>query len=279
MTEDRAKRRRPAFAAVLSFLLPGLGHLYSGRPKLGVAFFGLSVVGYLLIGLCFRILFLLYASQSGYLLVGIVTLSILVLSFLVATAWHSVTAARKAGVMRLRRYNRWYVYGVVLMVVNLLVLPSLPDVLPLRPFRISTEAMTPTLRPGDRVLARMYYHSPRPDRGDVVVFRSPPGSRSLNLKRVLGLPGETLTMRGTEVFLDGRRGIDKWGRYQHPSPSSGSESVVVTVPRDAVFVLGDNRARSYDSRHFGVVPLKSVVGRVLTIYSSPARERIGTRVE
>lgn len=279
MAEDRARRRRPTVAAVLSILLPGLGHLYSGRPRLGVVFVGLTVVMYLLSGLCIRVLLLLYASQPRYLLVWIVALGIAALSFLVVAAWHAATAARKADVIRLHWYNRWYFYGTVLVVVNILVLPWLPDALPLRPFRISTEAMAPTLRTGDRVLALMYFHLRDPERGDVVVFRSPGGSRSFNLKRVVGLPGETLTLLGNEVLVDGQREVDKWGRNQHPSTSSGRPPVVVTVPIDGVFVMGDNRPNSYDSRHFGVVPLDSVFGRALTIYSSPHRERIGTRVD
>jgi signal peptidase I len=126
-------------------------------------------------------------------------------------------------------------------------------------------SMERTLEPGelllvDRVLPNLTGFA----RGDIVLVRlatSKPGDPPL-VKRVIGLPGETLTFRDGAVWIDGRRLAEPYvfdGQQTWPQPGHPSS---VVIPAGSVFLLGDHRSSSADSRIFGPVPLDSVIGRV-----------------
>ena len=126
------------------------------------------------------------------------------------------------------------------------------------PMRVASTSMEPTLRPGDHVLVdkRAYRHE-LPQRGDLVVFD---GSDSLVLKRVVAVAGDTVGIEDGVLIVNGRavqesavnqRSVD--GMYYGPAQ----------VPDDTVFLLGDNRRHSIDSRTFGPVPVEKVTGQVV----------------
>jgi signal peptidase I len=128
------------------------------------------------------------------------------------------------------------------------------------PFGIPSASMEPTLRPGDHVLVEklsVRFRSPR--RGDLVVFHEP-GDGSLAVKRVVGVAGDRVAIEDGLLALNGRLRHEPY--VDQPSVDSLYFGPVV-VPRDRVFVLGDNRADSRDSRAYGAVPRRSLVGRVL----------------
>jgi signal peptidase I len=149
-------------------------------------------------------------------------------------------------------------------------------------FYIPSASMEPTLNIGDRVLVNKLaydFHDVR--RGDIIVFKAPPGERTSGIqdlvKRVIGLPGETVTERrdGTtdDVYVNGRRLREPYlptGASTAPegsnvppgcgAPASGEPGCV--VPQGRVFVLGDNRNQSKDARTFGPITEASIVGRV-----------------
>ncbi|MFJ2442712.1 signal peptidase I [Streptomyces sp. NPDC087658] len=126
------------------------------------------------------------------------------------------------------------------------------------PVRVASTSMEPTLSPGDRLLVHTYgYGQGAPDRGDLVVFDR---DGALLLKRVAAVAGETVGIEDGVLTVDGRpvrepavdrRLVD--GMYFGP----------VTVPDGTVFLLGDNRRGSVDSREFGPVPVERLTGRVL----------------
>ena len=157
-----------------------------------------------------------------------------------------------------------------------------------KPYRIPTSSMEPTLHCGkpadgcrsrfsDRVIAnRIVYRFHAPERGDIVVFKAPPSvaaacaAGGTLVKRIVGLPGERVSMVSGHVRIDGARLREPYlapayrGRESGEwPPSSGS----------GYFVLGDNRARSCDSRRWGVVPRENIIGRVDARYWPP--DRIG----
>ncbi|MFZ2490971.1 MAG: signal peptidase I [Thermoanaerobaculia bacterium] len=121
---------------------------------------------------------------------------------------------------------------------------------------IPSASMTPTLLPGDRVVATRYWFGQTPTPGDVVVFRSP-SDGSLLVKRVVAIPGD---------FIDSRGGRLRVGGYTLPEPyvaataATGSIQPQV-IPQERYFVLGDNRAEAIDSRSWGPVPGELIVGR------------------
>jgi signal peptidase I len=107
-------------------------------------------------------------------------------------------------------------------------------------------------------------------RGDIVVFDTPPAAvarcriAGKYVKRVIGLPGDTVRERNGVVSVDGRRLSERYARRDR---SSG----VWRVPAGSYFLLGDNRAESCDSRIFGAVPKRDIVGRVFLVYWPPSR--------
>ncbi len=128
------------------------------------------------------------------------------------------------------------------------------------PVRVSSASMVPTYSPGDVVLVTQ-----RPpeladlERGDLVTFTSPEDGRRA-LKRVIGLPGEAVVIKDSELYVDDRV-VDE--AYVDHALIDGYYSRTYTVPPGSVFLLGDNRGNSVDSRDYGPVPAGDLLGRVL----------------
>jgi len=124
---------------------------------------------------------------------------------------------------------------------------------------IHQSSMYPTYEEGDRVvIGKLMYHFQEPERGDVVVFRTKDMARPF-IKRAIGLPGETVEIHDQAVYIDGEP-LDEPYIYQ---PMLGEYGPVV-VPEGHLFVLGDNRNNSEDSRYeeVGMIPIKDLRGKV-----------------
>jgi signal peptidase I len=161
-------------------------------------------------------------------------------------------------------------WGSVL--VGALVLAMLVRTFLFQAFYIPSPSMEPTLWSGDRILVnKLSYQLHDVNRGDLVVFRSPPdsvaGGEDL-IKRVIALPGERVTSDGGRLLIGGGLLIEPYLPFQNGTADFGivpwcnvAEMGACTVPDGHVFVMGDNRANSRDSRFFGPVPVESIVGR------------------
>jgi signal peptidase I len=157
------------------------------------------------------------------------------------------------------------------------------------PYRIPSSSMEPTLhcaRPGsgclarfsDRVLAnRFIYHFRSPHRGDIIVFKTPPaaekrcGAGGTFVKRLVGLPGETVRERNGFIFIDGKKLDEKYVKSDRRDSQTGTWH----VPKGEYFFMGDNRIQSCDSRQWGSVPRGNIIGEVFAVYWPP--NRIGFR--
>jgi signal peptidase I len=138
----------------------------------------------------------------------------------------------------------------------------------LEPFRIPSDSMAPTLRPGDQVLVdKRAYRDADPRRGDLAVFRAPRTGEIL-LKRVVAVGGDTVGIEDGVLVVDGRRPREP---YADPDAIDSVYFGPVRVRRGTVFVLGDNRANSEDSRDFGAIPTGRLIGRVRARIWPPAR--------
>jgi len=134
-------------------------------------------------------------------------------------------------------------------------------------FYVPSPSMVPTLLPGDRMLVLKAGYSIT--RGAIIVFRRPPGDRYETndedlVKRVIGLPGETIWSKGNTVYVNGRVLHEPWlpkGEPLGPKPITRQ-----TIPKNDYFVMGDNRPASLDSRWWGYVPRSSVIGRVFLVF-------------
>lgn len=122
--------------------------------------------------------------------------------------------------------------------------------------------MAPTLYEGDCVLVRGDATAKRPfARGDVVVFAVLQQAEEHMLKRIVGLPGEEITFDDGMLFIDGKRLMEG---YLHGLPAYvGMDKWSVALGRDEYFVMGDNRARSTDSRNYGAIGRRQIEGKVV----------------
>ncbi len=128
--------------------------------------------------------------------------------------------------------------------------------------RVYGQSMEPNLHTNERlVIEKLSYHLHGPRRGDVVVLRDPGGSPELLIKRIVGLPGERVTLADGRVYVDGTPISEPY--LDQPTQGSGRSWV---VPPFNVFVMGDNRSASRDSRTFGPVPMEELIGRALFRY-------------
>ena len=133
-------------------------------------------------------------------------------------------------------------------------------------YSIPSESMVPTLLIGDRVLVSKLNRDP--GRGDVVVFNRPPNdpARGPNdppvlIKRVIGLPGETITAQDGSVYVNGQKLVE-----DYLPKTAGAQTVIqsaIKVPNGQLLVLGDNRSVSFDGRSFGTISKDLIVGRAV----------------
>jgi signal peptidase I len=265
-------------------LVPGLGHVYLGRLRRAVA------------------LYLIWWSTAlgcAVLVVKVPALSLLVivafLLFLRVVGFPG-DAFRLARLHALgsRRPSGWYLYTAVI-VLDVIVLPVVVAPVLLLPlmrmwsqaFVVPSASMEPTILVGDHILVdRAAYHLSNPftgsvwwpfgdpRRGDVVVVMHPDDPSAMTVKRVVGLASETVEVRAERVLING---LPLTEPYLPPLPLPGAHQEIADVmgdwgpdrvPPGHVFVLGDNRDNSRDSRHWGSLPLDHVVGRVVRIYWS-----------
>lgn len=153
-------------------------------------------------------------------------------------------------------------------------------------FKIPSGSMEPTLLVGDHILVNKFMYGIKiplirktlipisePDRNDVIVFIYPLDKSKDFIKRVIGLPGDKIEIIDQRIYINGKLYQDRYGFYSDRGNSTARSRVKnhfgpVTVPGYHLFVMGDNRNHSYDSRFWGFVPIRSVKGKAFIIYWS-----------
>ena len=291
-------RRVPWKALALSFLATGLGHIYCGRVGKGLVLF----CAWFLLPVLAIVAALLVPSNS--VLVGLI-LAPAIGMFLIYlyAAVDAFSSARRINTQyTLKDYNRSLVY-VMLILVGLVYpigVTTTVRALAFEAFIVATSSMGPGLLADDRVLVNKLVGRNRfPNRGDVVAFRNPGEGASVFLKRVIALPGDTVELRGRELLVNGQslthervpkerlgtiagqikgevydevNGARRYGVIYLPEPQTSHsiethrEYSPTTVPERTLFLLGDNRDVSLDSRNFGFVPVQDVIGYVQYVY-------------
>jgi len=152
-------------------------------------------------------------------------------------------------------------------------------------FKIPSAAMSPTLEIGDHIFVNKFVYGPRvrtlrtrsilwrlpgvrePQRGDIIVFVWPKDRSKDFIKRIVAVEGETIEVRRKEVYVDGVLREDPHAIHSH-GYAAGDTFGPFTVPRGHVFVMGDNRDQSYDSRFWGPVSVADIEGEASVIYWS-----------
>jgi signal peptidase I len=173
------------------------------------------------------------------------------------------------------RPSRWITEAVIVVVVAVLVAVLLRAFV-VQTFFIPSGSMEPTLQIGDRILVnKLSYHLHGVHRGDIVVFSRPPtencGGPEVNdlVKRVIGLPGDVVSLSGGYVYIDGKRLDESWLPSSEqgvtvagPTGNSSNLARPYRVPSNNYFVMGDNRTDSCDSRYWGPINKSLIVGKV-----------------
>jgi signal peptidase I len=172
-------------------------------------------------------------------------------------------ASPKAEAKGRSRAFRW-VIEIVVIVAAAFVLALLVQQFIVKPFAIPSPSMETTLMEGDRVLVnRVVYHFHPPRRGDVVVFH-PPGEISTDpfIKRVVAVAGDTISVHDGMLYLNG---VAQDEPYVNEYPIEG-DYPETTIQPGYIWAMGDNRNNSGDSRVFGPVSLKSIMGEAFAVY-------------
>jgi len=176
-------------------------------------------------------------------------------------------------------YLFWKDWGEPLLVAAVLAL--LIRTFVFGPYKIPTGSMKPTFMENDKIFVEKFsYRFHEPKRGDIIVFRFPRDPKKDFVKRLVGLPGDRIEIRSPVILVNGKPmtdppfgqniyyNADKWN-WQY-----GRAGQVVTVPDGHFFVLGDNSNHSDDSRDWGFVPKKNLVGRAFMIWWPPQRIKL-----
>ncbi len=158
----------------------------------------------------------------------------------------------------------WIVIENVLYIAAAIILAVLIQSFVIRPFIVSGASMDPGIENGQYLLIdEISYRMNEPERGDVIVFRAPPEPSKYYIKRIIGLPGETVQIKNGIVTIINSAHPGGLVLDEPYITHTQKDTMTKKVPAGEYFVMGDNRAASYDSRGWGTLPKKEIRGRAL----------------
>ncbi len=184
--------------------------------------------------------------------------------------------------VRAKSKTREYIESLLIAVIIALFVRSIF----IQAYKIPSGSMEPTLLIGDHLLVNrlsyvvkipyfdnVIYTLGKPKRGDVIVFRYPKDISVDFIKRVIAIEGDIVEVKDKVIYINGIKMTDPWGHYQNTPPEPRDRTPKdnfgpYTVPKDAVFAMGDNRDNSADSRFWGPVRKEHLVGKALILYFS-----------
>lgn len=225
--------RNKLTAAVLGLLMPGLGQVYNGELLKGACIMVIYIAFFLTgMQLSMRL-------PDGWLPAGLIlTLAAVIAVYLLSALEAYRRAAATTGNGGAKVYNKWYFYAASCLLGSVLVMGAVygyahEHIAAL--YKIPSESMQPRILRGDRIIVdNTAYKRFSPARGDVIVFVYLDDRSKIYIKRIAALPGETVKLQDGKDFV---------------------------VPHGHIYVLGDNAGNSKDSRDFGPVPLRDVLGK------------------
>jgi len=179
-----------------------------------------------------------------------------------------------------------YIEAIIIAILIALVIRTFA----IQAFKIPSRSMVPTLLVGDQILVNKFVYGVKipylrkmiipvtnPEKGDIVVFIYPNDRSKDFIKRVIGIAGDKIEIKNKKIFINDKEYSDSYGVYSdnliYPGVIQPRDNFgPVTVPQNSLFVMGDNRDESSDSRYWGFVDIKDVEGKAFIIYWSWNRE-------
>ncbi len=291
MTIEMSHVRKPSVAMWLSTFCCGLGQIYCGRVGRGLVMYSVTMLGFPLMAV------IILLGSVPVVVAGLGGLILVLGTFNLWAAYDAKAIARSMAAIDYepQEYNRPLVYG-------LMILTSFPYVLGLalflranavEAFVLPTSSMAPSFIPGDRVLAnKIGIATASFSHGDLVVFRNPQNRKQNYIKRIVGLPGETVEVKDGQLFIneqplprdpvpegdqppamkaDGKSAFIERHDDRKYTILTDAKGDAINFPKQTVlastyFVMGDNRGLSLDSREFGPIPHADIVGQVVCNY-------------
>lgn len=144
----------------------------------------------------------------------------------------------------------------------------------MQPHKIKGSSMEPNFHDGEYLLTdKVSYRFGDPQRGEVIVFKAPPDFNDEFIKRIIGIPGDQIMVKGGKVYLNNEELAEPYlpDYFITQAGKVVSEGTEFTVPEGTYLVFGDNRNHSYDSRNFGPIDRDKIVGRAWFVYWPPSQ--------
>ena len=311
--------RNPWLAALASFVLPGLGQFYNGDLNRAIWLF-LTFALLAIPGLALVALYL----PDGWMVPALATSLLVTLTIWIYAMLQAWRTARSLCEYQKKPWQISGAYALLFVICDLVAMPSLSIYVrehQVEPFRIPSRSMQPSVMQGDFLFADKRYNCPGcrqgVHRGDVAIFAYPNDRSVRYIKRVIALPGDLVEFKNQQFIVNGQllrslngretagshyEEIDghRWQIQQldtaehaqidvkipplNRAPVKQVTELSLRVPDGQVFVLGDNRNQSVDSRTFGTVPLQDILGRARQVWFSYDQgtikwERVGSVVQ
>ncbi len=190
----------------------------------------------------------------------------------IAEEWHFFRTQRREWLIQ--KWKDWGEPFVIAAVLAIVIRTFL-----LGPYKIPTGSMRPTFLEGDRIFVdKVSYRFHEPERGDIIVFKYPLDKKKDFVKRLVGLPGDKIEIRDGKLIMNGRMIDDppfsNYYYYNRDDWDYGKHGQMIEVPEGSFFAMGDNSAQSSDSRNWGFVPRKNMVGKAFLIWWPPKRVKL-----
>ncbi len=171
----------------------------------------------------------------------------------------------------IKREAKEWLHSIIVALILTLIIRTFV----IQAFKIPSGSMRPTLLEGDKLFVNKYlYRFEAPKRGDIIVFRYPNDPKKDFIKRLVATGGETVEIRDGKIYVDEKMLDDpnSFGKfYYYNHDPYGGPAETVHVPVDNYYVLGDNSANSTDSRFWGFVPKKNLLGKAIFRWWPPRR--------
>jgi signal peptidase I len=272
---NNLKPKEPLLAVMFGVMVTGLGQIYAGKIKRGILFFSIPAISAILL-----VQYLLNPNTTtNPLLLVLVIIAVAYSIFVIVDAYRCAKAYNTNNNLAssiTSNKNILFIAGIIIFafILNPSSIVARGVAFYIRSniaqaFKMPTETMEPTLLKGDLILAdKAIYKKSEPKRGDLIIFIYPPDTRKMFIKRLVGLPGETIEIKSGSILINGTVLSEPRfaNKHYYNKGDYAKEGQAVKIPDDGYFVLGDNTAASLDSRYWGFVPKRYLTAKVYKIY-------------